>query len=220
VIRASSGKTAAGRLLIGAGVLALLTPAIVGCEAGNGAPTLQFHPAAAGAYANFNGITITNAFVLGAPSGSTVPSGSSAGLFLSLYNGGSSSDTLESVTAAGSAASISLSGGPVALPAESAPVNLTGPQPQVVLEKLTKPLTGGTYVPVTLDFQHAGSITLQVPVEPRSYVYATYSPAPTPAAATPTLTPVAVTPTPVKTTPAPVKTTKSAKPKTSALPTA
>jgi copper(I)-binding protein len=231
VIRASSGKTAAGRLLIGAGVLALLIPAIAGCEAGPGAPTLQFHAASAGAYADFNGITITNAFVLGAAAGSTLPSGSSAGLFVSLYNGSGSSDTLESVTAPGSAASITLSGGPVALPAESAPVNLTGPQPQVVLEKLTKPLTGGTYVPVTLEFLHAGSITLQVPVEPQSYVYATYSaaptPAPTPTAATPTPTPVVTTPTPAKTTPKAVKTTpkankstKPAKPKTSALPTA
>jgi copper(I)-binding protein len=220
VIRASSGKTAAGRLLIGAGVLALLTPVIAGCEAGNGAPTLEFHNAAAGAYADVNGITITNAFVLGAPSGSAVPSGSSAGLFLSLYNGGSTPDTLESVTAAGSAASISLTGGPVAIPAESAPVDLTGPQPQVVLEKLTKPLTGGTYVPVTLNFQHAGSITLQVPVEPQSYVYATYSPAPTPAAVTATPTPVVVTPTPAKTTPKAAKATTTAKPKTSALPIA
>jgi copper(I)-binding protein len=229
VIRASSGKTAAGRLLIGAGVLALLVPAIAGCEAGNGAPTLMFHAASAGAYADFNGITITDAFVLGAPSGSTVPSGSSAGLFLSLYNGGSSADALESVTAAGSAASISLSGGPVALPAESAPVNLMGPQPKVVLEKLTKPLTGGTYVPVTLEFQRAGSITLQIPVEPQSYYFATYSsaptpapttPAPPPATVTPTPTPVVTTPTPAKTTPKPVKTTKpKPKPKTSALPT-
>jgi hypothetical protein len=56
VIRASSGKTAAGRLLLGAGVLALLIPAIAGCEAGQDAPTLEFHPASAGLQAEFNGI--------------------------------------------------------------------------------------------------------------------------------------------------------------------
>ena len=66
VIRASYGKTAAGRLLLGAGVLALLIPAIAGCEAGSDAPTLQFHPASAGQQIVFDGIKITDAFVLGA----------------------------------------------------------------------------------------------------------------------------------------------------------
>jgi copper(I)-binding protein len=195
VIRASSGKTAAGRLLLGAGVLALLIPAIAGCEAGADAPTLEFHAASAGAQTVFNGIKITNAFVLGAPSGSTVPSGSSASLFVSLYNAGDSSDTLVSATAPGSAASISLSGGTVAVPANSAPVNLTGPEPDVVLENLTKPLRGGSTIPVTFTFQHAGAVTLQLPVEPQSYYGSTYSaPAATPAGAavhsTQTATPI------------------------------
>lgn len=185
MIRASSGKTAAGRLLLGAGVLALLIPAIAGCEAGQNAPTLQFHPASAGQQAEFNGIKITNAFVLGAPTGSTVPSGSSASLFVSLYNGRDTSDTLVSATAPAAAGSISLSGGTVSLPANSAPVNLTGPEPQVVLEDLTKPLRGGMTIPVTFNFQHAGQVTLQVPVEPQSYYWATYSaPASAPAGGT------------------------------------
>jgi copper(I)-binding protein len=194
VIRASSGKTAAGRLLLGAGVLALLIPAVAGCEAGADAPTLEFHSASSGAHTVFNGIQITNAFVLGAPSGSTVPSGSSASLFVSLYNRGNGSDTLLSATAPGSAMSISLSGGTVPLPENSAPVNLTGPEPKVVLENLSKPLSGGTTIPVTFDFQHAGAVTLQVPVEPQSYYWATYSaPASVPAgaaASTATATPV------------------------------
>lgn len=175
MIRASSGKTAAGRLLLGAGVLALLIPAIAGCEAGQDAPTLEFHPASAGQQADFNGIKITNAFVLGAPTGSTVPSGSSASMFVSLYNSNDNSDTLLSATAPAAAGSISLSGGTVALPANSAPVNLTGPEPKVVLEDLTKPLRGGTTVPVTFNFQHAGQVTLQVPVEAQSYYWSTYS---------------------------------------------
>jgi copper(I)-binding protein len=185
VIRASFGKTTAGRLLIGAGVLALLVPAIAGCEAGENAPTLEFHPASAGAQTVFNGIRITNAFVLGAPSGSAVPSGSSASLFLSLYNGSANADKLLSASAAGAATSVALSGSTVTLPVNSA-VNLMGPQPSVVLNSLTKPLTGGSYIPVTLDFQHAGSVTLQVPVEAQSYDFSTYSapasPAPTAAA--------------------------------------
>jgi copper(I)-binding protein len=194
VIRARSGKTAAGRLLLGAGVLALMIPAIAGCEAGPDAPTLEFHAASFGAQTVFNGIRITNAFVLGAPNGSTVPSGSSASLFVSLYNGGISSDTLLSATAPGSAASISLSGGNVPLPVNSAPVNLTGPEPKVVLESLTRPLTGGSSIPVTFDFQHAGKVTLQVPVEAQAFQWETFSaPASVPAGAavsTSTATPV------------------------------
>jgi copper(I)-binding protein len=183
VIRASFGKTAGGRLLLGAGVLALLIPAVAGCEAGNGAPTLEFHPASSGAQTTLNGIQITNAFVLGAPTGSTVPSGSAASLFVSLYNGNSAPDALVSATAPGAAGSITLSGGSVTLPANAAPVNLTGPQPQVVLENLTKPLSGGTTIPVTFDFEHAGSVTLQVPVEAQSFQWSTFSPpAPTPTA--------------------------------------
>jgi copper(I)-binding protein len=195
VIRASSGKTAAGRLLLGAGVLALLIPAIAGCEAGPDAPTLEFHSASSGAQTVFNGIRITNAFVLAGKTGVTLPSGSSASLFVSLYNGGDSSDTLLSAKAPGSAASISLSDGAVALPANSAPVNLTGPQPMVVLENLSKPLAGGTSIPVTFDFQHAGTVTLQVPVEPQSFQWETFSaPATVPtgdaAVSTSTATPV------------------------------
>jgi copper(I)-binding protein len=207
VIRASFGKTRAGRLLLGAGVLALVIPAVAGCEAGNNAPTLEFHAASAGAQTVFNGISITNAFVLGGPSGATLPTGSSASLFVSLYNGGSSSDTLQSVSAPGWAGSISLSGGSVALPVNAAPVDLTGPQPKVVLENLTKPLTGGSYVPVTFDFAHAGSVQLQVPVEAQSYYWSTYSPpAPT---ASPSATP----------TGAAVNSSQTATPITSATPT-
>ena len=192
MIRASSGKTAAGRLLLGAGVLALLIPAIAGCEAGDDAPTLQYHSASSGAQVTVNGIRVTNMFVLGAPTGSTVPAGSSASLFLSIYNGGAGSDTLEKVTAPGLASSVTLSGGPVALPANAAPVNLTGPQPEAVLENLAKPLRGGSTIPVTLQFAHAGAVTLQVPIEPQSFQWATFSP-PAGASASPqtTATPTA-----------------------------
>jgi copper(I)-binding protein len=206
VIRARYGKTAAGRLLLGAGVLALLIPAIAGCEAGNNAPTLQFHPANFGTNTTFNGIQITNAFVLGAPIGSTLPSGSAAGLFVSLYNSGSGSDTLLSATSPGTAGSISLSTGTVPLAANAAPVNLTGPEPKVVLEDLSQPLRGGSFIPVTFDFQHAGTVTLQVPVEAQAFQWATFSP---PASATPTPT------TPGTATPGAAVSTATATPATS-----
>jgi len=189
VIRARFGKTAAGRLLLGAGALALLMPAIAGCEAGNGAPTLEFHAASAGTQTVFNGIRITNVFVLGAPSGASLPAGSSASLFLSLFNDGTTADTLVSATAAG-ASSVTLDGAPVALPSET-PVNLTGPQPSAVLNNLSAPLASGGYIPVTLQFKNAGPVTLQVPVEPQSYYWATYSPAPSAPASVPASTPAA-----------------------------
>jgi copper(I)-binding protein len=183
VIRARFGKTAAGRLLLGAGALALLMPAIAGCEAGNGAPTLEFHAASAGAQTIVNGIRITNVFVLGAPSGSTLPAGSSASLFMSLFNDGATADALQSATAAG-AAGVTLNGGTVALPSET-PVNLAGPQPSAVLTNLSTPLASGGYVKVTLQFKNAGPVTLQVPVEPQSYYWSSYSPAPSAAPTTP-----------------------------------
>ena len=189
MIRARFGKTAAGRLLLGAGALALLMPAIAGCEAGNGAPTLMFHAASAGAQTVVNGIRITNVFVLGAPSGSTLPAGSSASLFLSLFNDGATDDTLQSISAAG-AASVTLAGGTVALPSET-PVNLTGPQPSAVLNNLSAPLPSGGYVKVTMQFKNAGPVTLQVPVEPQSFYWATYSPAPSAPASVPASTPAA-----------------------------
>jgi copper(I)-binding protein len=169
----SSGRTLANRLLAGA-ALALLITAVAGCEAGNNAPTLEFHQAAAGAYTDFNDISISNAFVLGAPSGSAVPAGSSASLFVSLFNNGTSDDTLESITAPGSASTVQFTSGTVALPGTSQ-VNLTGPEPMLVLSNLTKPLSGGQAIPITFNFEHAGSVTLQVPVEPQSFYYSTYS---------------------------------------------
>lgn len=180
VIRSRSGRTVANRLLIGA--LALLIPATAGCEAGLNAPTLEFHPASSGANAVVNGIKINNVFVLSAPSGSLVPAGSSAGMFLALFNGGTSADQLLGVSAPGSAASVQLSGGTVILPVQSA-VNLTGPHPEVVLNGLTRPLSGGQAVRVIFNFQHAGAVTLDVPVEPQSYSFATFSPPPNAATA-------------------------------------
>ena len=200
MIRPRFGKTAAGRLFLGAGALALLMPAIAGCEAGNGAPTLQFHAASAGAQTIVNGIRITNVFVLGAPSGATLPAGSSASMFMALFNDGANPDTLVSASAAG-ASDVTLDGGTVPLPSET-PVNLTGPTPSAVLTNLSKPLASGGFIKVTLQFKNAGPVTLQVPVEPQSYYWATFSPAPSAPASAPAANPgstVAPTVTPTAT---------------------
>ena len=183
MIRASFGKSVARSTLIG-GLALLAVPAIAGCEAGLNAPTLEFHPASSGAQADFNGISLTNAFVLGAPVGASVPSGGSASLFVGLFNNNPADDKLVAVAATGAAASVTIKDGSVTIPSAGA-ANLTGPEPALVLKGLTRPIAGGQSVPVTFDFAHAGAVTLNVPVEPQSYYYSTYSPPP----ATPTPTP-------------------------------
>jgi copper(I)-binding protein len=173
VIRSSHGSKVLRRLLIGAA--ALLVPMLAGCEAGDNAPTLQFHPAANGAYATADSISVHNAFILGGPDNTPLTPASSASMFLAVYNGGNGADKLISVSAPGSATSVQLAGGSIAVPAQAA-AYLTGPQPKVVLRGLTTALPSGTTITVILTFQNAGAMTLSVPVEPRSGYYATFSP--------------------------------------------
>ncbi|HLI40612.1 MAG TPA: hypothetical protein VKV35_03085 [Streptosporangiaceae bacterium] len=156
-----------------AGAVVLLVPALAGCEAGLNAPTLQFHPAAPGATVTTGGVAINNAFVLGPAPGSVLPAGGRAGVFLALY--AQDSDRLVSVAAPGTAASVRLAGGPVPLAPQTL-VRLTGPVPRIVLTGLTTSLSGGQTITLVLTFANAGSVSLQVPVEPRAYDYSTYSP--------------------------------------------
>ena len=166
------------RMLFGA--LAVLVPALAGCEAGFNAPTLEYHPAAFGAYASKNGVSISNAFVLGpSPSGPEV-AGGRAGVFLAIT--AQDGDKLVSASAPGTATAVQILGGSVRLPA-AAPVTLTGPVPRVVLNGLANPLQGGDLVTLNLTFAEAGTITMTVPVQPKAYEYATFSPPPTPAPA-------------------------------------
>jgi hypothetical protein len=74
---------------------------------------------------------------------------------------------------------VTLPGGGVSLASQQA-VFLTGPAPKVILNDLTKALPGGTNIKVTLNFEKAGSVSLEVPVMPRAQYYATFSPAPSP----------------------------------------
>jgi len=180
MIRSSSGSTLLRRLLIGA--VAVLIPVLAGCEAGDNAPTLEFHQAANGAYGTAGPISVINAFVLGGPDNTPLAAGSSAGMFLTVYNAAGSADKLVSATAPGTAASIQLTGGPIAVPAQAS-ADLAGPVPKVVLLGLTADLASGGTVAVILTFQNAGAIALTVPVEAQSTYYSSYSPpAPSPSA--------------------------------------
>jgi copper(I)-binding protein len=163
------------RMLFGA--LAVLVPALAGCEAGFNAPTLQYHPAAFGAYATKNGISISNAFVLGPPLNGPAVAGGRAGVFLAIH--AQNGDKLVKVSAPGTASAVTIAGGSVNLPSQAL-VDLTGPLPQVVLTGLANPLEGGDTVTLNLYFAEAGKVTMAVPVEPHAYEYATLSPPPTP----------------------------------------
>ncbi len=108
MIRSSRCGLAPRRILIAAA--AVLVPLIAGCEAGNNAPTLQWHQPTDGtlAYAGIDkSITISNMFVLGAPVGAVLPHGQNAGLFLGLVNIGPS-DRLIAIRAPGIAQSVQL----------------------------------------------------------------------------------------------------------------
>jgi copper(I)-binding protein len=158
--------------------IAALIPALAGCEAGNNAPTQEWHQPTDGAGTLFNNISIRNVFVLGAPIGQTIGTGKSAGVFLAMTNNGSP-DRLVRITAPGTAKSVTLPGGRVTLLSQQS-VLLTGPAPKVVLENLTRPLSGGGTVKLVLTFQNAASVTMVVPVMPRAQYYSTFSPPPSP----------------------------------------
>ena len=158
---------------------ACLTAGLTACEAGNNAATLtQYHPANDGANTIAHGIKINDGFVLGAPIGSTLAAGQNAAIFVALFNEGPA-DRLVSADAPGTAASVRLPPGGIALPSQQG-VYLTGPAPRIVLASLTHPLPGGGAVSVILHFMNAGSVRTTLPVIPRSTSYATFSPAPTP----------------------------------------
>ena len=167
-----------------------LIPVIAGCEAGNNAPTQQWHQPTPGASAIVdNTLRINNMFVLGPTPGFTLPRGASAGVFFALANDGAP-DRLLSIKAPGEATSVLVPAGGITLGREQT-LFLTGPSPRVVLQHLTRTLNGGQWVRLNLLFQNAGFVTLKVPVMPRTESYGTFSPAPLFLRPHATVTPVA-----------------------------
>ena len=141
------------RLLVGA--IAMLVPALAGCEAGLNAPTLQYHSASSGTSTTINGIELDNVFVLGPALNQTLPAGGQAGVFLAMSS--QTRDLLVSASAPGAANSVQLLNGPVTLrPGEL--VNLSGPAPLIVLNGLTNPLSGGETISLVLTFASAGAL--------------------------------------------------------------
>jgi copper(I)-binding protein len=167
-----SGWTGAPRRLLLVAVAALI-PVLAGCEAGNNAPTLAFHYPTDPTGTAIGTLSIRNVFVLGAPLGRNLVPGQSASLFLAVVNGGAP-DRLVSVSAPGTATSVTLPGSvPIVF---GHPVFLTGPRPQVVLTDLTRTVKSGSTIRVVLTFQKAGPVTLLVPVFARATHFVTYAP--------------------------------------------
>lgn len=164
-----------GRLVIAAAIVGLAS-GVTACDAGNDAPTLEFHPQSDGVDTVVHGIQIEDAFVLGAPNGS-LPVGQSAGVYLALYNTGPSPDRLIAAAAPGVAKSVRLPAGGIKAPIQQA-VYLTSSKAKITLAGLLHPLTAGGTVHITLDFTNAGSVTLDLPVLQRADAYGTFSPVP------------------------------------------
>ena len=184
MIRSGWGNALPRRLVLVA--VAALIPLLAGCEAGNEAPTVAFHPPTETASIAVGDLAVRNVFVLGAPLGSQLSQGQSASLFLSMVNTGAP-DRLLGITAPGTAASVTVPTGGITVKA-GPPVLLSGPQPVLVLTDLSQPLVSGSSVKIVLDFARTGLVTLQVPVFAMAAQYQTFAP-PQPSASVATLTP-------------------------------
>ncbi|MBB3728788.1 copper chaperone PCu(A)C [Nonomuraea dietziae] len=169
----------------------LAAPVLAGCAAGFDANTNQpYAPneAAAliqdGSYGT-RGIKIPQAFVLGPDSGAKLAQGGSAPVYLHVVNTNGAADQLVGVVAEG-LGNVKLAA-PIALPSNQG-VNTGKPTPQIMIEGLTKPLSGGESVKLDLQFANAGVVPVTVPVITRSREYMAYPMAPgaTPAPPKPT----------------------------------
>jgi copper(I)-binding protein len=176
----TSARPRRHRLYLLVSAVAALVALLAGCEAGDGAPTLAFHPPTDSATADAGSIAIRNVFILGAPLGSNLPVGGTASVFFSLVNNGTA-DRLTGISAPGSATSVHLPAGGIAVKAGK-PVYISGPQTVAYLVGLTRTIRSGSNLVLNLFFQREGEVSLQVPVFARALQYTSFAPAPSPTA--------------------------------------
>ncbi|GIH29501.1 hypothetical protein Aph01nite_78110 [Acrocarpospora phusangensis] len=186
------------RRVIAVAALLAAAPALAACGAGDNANTnMPYAPTEAqvhvkdGAYGE-KGMRVSQAFVLGPDSGGQLPAGGAAPLYLILTNQNQAPDSLVGVTALPDQATSVKVASPIQVPPNTL-VNTGQPTPQLTVEGLKNALRGGETLTLTLKFQSAGDVTLDVPVITRSREFATLPavpgalPAPSPtAAASPT----------------------------------
>lgn len=183
-------RTSRPRVLAVAALLAV-APALGACGAGFDANLAQPYTPTEAAEASQNGITVAQAFILGPESGQTLAAGSAAPLYLTMVNDNATADQLSGISIDPQFAETARTSTTISLPPKVL-VKSANPEPQITVENLKKPLRGGENVRLTLQFQNAGAITMNVPVIARSREFATYQPAPNStqgAEATPTESP-------------------------------
>ncbi|MGN6334261.1 MAG: hypothetical protein ACTHOD_21815 [Motilibacteraceae bacterium] len=164
-----------------AAALALaLAPGLAACGATADAPTLKYYAPADGVLGKLGDLRALNVLVVVPAAGAS----GSAVMSMSLVNQGAQPDTLTGVTVAGQPAQVT---GPTQLAPQSS-LTVGGPdaKTQVVI---TTPPKAGTLAPVQLQFQQAGTISLQVPVVEASGYYNRYVAPSAEATASPTASP-------------------------------
>jgi copper(I)-binding protein len=163
---------------------AALVPVLAGCEAGTNAPTQAFHyPTDTAGKVVGQYLSVLNVFVLGTSLGTNLTKGQNAALFLNLVNTGPA-DRLVSITAPGSATSVTLPAGGIPIGTQESILTLSGPRPAAYLNHLTRTLRNGIDITIVLHFQKQGPVQLQVPVMARATHFTTYGPPPSPSPST------------------------------------
>ncbi|NRQ33194.1 copper chaperone PCu(A)C [Nonomuraea sp. NN258] len=172
----------------------MAAPVLAGCAAGFDANTNKpYAPNEAvaliekGSYGSERGIHIPQAFILGPDSGAQLAYRGSAPIYLNMLNAANTADTLQAVSV-GDLGTVKLKA-PIQLPSNQL-VNSGKPEPQIMIEGLSKGLRGGETFRVDLQFANAGVVSVNVPVITRSREFLDYPAAPG-ATAAPTPTPSA-----------------------------
>jgi copper(I)-binding protein len=170
------------------GVLLLSPLALAACSAGQVTQTATQERDKVGAMAQVGDVTV-RAVEFESPRGGSYEAGDDAELRLVVVNGGEEEDTLVGVegegfgdveiegsgttsTAAGTTspagaaatgAGAAAAGDEIALPPDT-PVFVDGDENTITLTDLDEPLTVGQYLELTLTFENAGEVTVQVTV--------------------------------------------------------
>ena len=163
------------RVGLAAALLAAL-PALAACGAGRSAVTAHERSAVDGAQADRGSLQLRNVYLAAPASGTEWAAGSDVPLVVYVVNRGEA-DQLTGASAPGVAASVELTPSSIELgvggllrtsadPSTTMAIQQASAKvpTSIVLKGLTKRLLPGQTVPITLTFQRAGDVTMQVPV--------------------------------------------------------
>jgi len=154
---ASAASAASARGAATLAVVLLAATGAAGCGAGIQAETSRERPTINSVGAAVGNITVRNAYV-----GGPGRTGGSIPVLFAAYNGGTEPDQLTGVSSPIAAQAVAPSQVAIA-PGQGTIYNPGGGAPR--LTGLRSPLLVGQQVQLTLNFQRAGSVTIEVPVE-------------------------------------------------------